>query len=121
MPIPVTIEEEVASVFFPTKLAVPVALIINELVTNSLKYAFAEKENGRVKVSLRGNPGEDEWVVTVSDNGRGLPAEGAGRKDSLGLKLVSIMTRQIKGTFLSKNDQGAFFSLIFSLVNNKKG
>lgn len=120
MPIPVSIEEEVASVFFPTKLAVPVALIINELVTNSLKYAFAEKENGRVKVTLQENPGENNWMVTVSDNGKGLPAEGGGRKDSLGLKLVNIMTRQIKGTFLSKNEQGAFFSLIFSLVKKRE-
>lgn len=116
MPIPVTIEEDVASVFFPTKLAVPVALIINELVTNSLKYAFAGRENGRVNVSLRENP-HAGWTVTVSDNGKGLPPEGAARKDSLGLKLVSIMTRQIKGTFQAKNDGGAFFSLIFSMLN----
>ena len=119
MPIPVTIEEDVASVFFPTKLAVPVALIINELVTNSLKYAFAEKENGCVKVTLQENPGENNWIVTVSDNGKGLPVEG-GRKDSLGLKLVNIMARQIKGTFLSKNDQGAFFSLIFNRVKKRE-
>ncbi len=121
MPIPVTIEEDVASVFFPTKLAVPVALIINELVTNALKYAFTGKEKGCVKVTLQGNPAENNWVVTVSDNGKGLPSEGGGRKDSLGLKLVNIMTRQIKGTFLSKNEQGAFFSLIFNLVKNKEG
>lgn len=120
MSIPVAIKEEVASVFFPTKLAVPVALIINELVTNSLKYAFAEKENGCVKVTLQEKPGEENWIVTVSDNGKGLPEEGSGRKDSLGLKLVNIMTRQIKGTFLSKNDQGAFFSLIFSLVKKRE-
>lgn len=122
MPIPVTIEEEVASVFFPTKLAVPLALIINELVTNSLKYAFVGKEKGRVDVTLRKSPGEeDSWVVTVSDNGKGLPAEGGARKDSLGLKLVSIMTRQIKGTFLSKSDQGAIFSLIFSTDKYRNG
>lgn len=120
MSIPVAIKEEVASVFFPTKLAVPVALIINELVTNALKYAFAEKENGCVRVTLQEKPGEEHWIVTVSDNGKGLPEEGSGRKDSLGLKLVNIMTRQIKGTFLSKNDQGAFFSLIFSLVKKRE-
>jgi two-component sensor histidine kinase len=120
MPIPVSIEEEVESVFFPTKLAVPLALIINELVTNSLKYAFAGKEHGIVKVTLRENPQEMNWQVTVSDNGKGLPAEGAGRKDSLGLKLVNIMTRQIKGTFQAKNDHGAFFNLIFNLLKKRE-
>ncbi len=120
MPIPVSIEEEVESVYFPTKLAVPVALIINELVTNSLKYAFAGKESGMVKITLRENPQELNWQVTVSDNGKGLPAEGGGRKDSLGLKLVNIMTRQIKGTFQAKNADGAFFNLIFNLVKKKE-
>lgn len=116
LPVPVMIEEDIASVFFPTKLAVPIALIVNELVTNSLKYAFAGKADGLVKVSLAKKTGEDKWELSVSDNGRGLPEEGDGRKDSLGLRLVHIMTRQIKGTFLPKNARGASFSLIFELV-----
>lgn len=114
MPIPVAIHEHVQAVKFPMKLAVPLALIINELVTNSLKYAFAGRTEGQIDVSLGKQEG-DTWLVTVSDNGRGLPEEGGGRKDSLGLKLVHIMTRQIKGTLVSENKGGARFSLLFEL------
>jgi two-component sensor histidine kinase len=114
----VTIEEDVESVSFPTKLAVPVALILNELVTNSLKYAFSGRKEGVVKISLTKQP-EGSWIMTISDNGKGLPPEGGGRKDSLGLKLVNIMTRQIKGALSSKSENGASFSLVFDLVNSK--
>ncbi len=117
MPVPITIHEHVEAVKFPTKLAVPVALIINELVTNSLKYAFTGRKEGQVNVSLRKQEG-NKWLVTVSDNGKGLPEEGGGRKDSLGLKLVNIMTRQIKGKFVSENKGGASFSLLFELIVN---
>lgn len=118
MSMPVTISEDVYAVKFPTKLAVPVALIINELVTNSLKYAFTGRKEGQVRVSLE-KQGETSWLVTVSDNGKGLPAEGGGRKDSLGLKLVNIMTRQIKGKFTSENRDGAWFGLEFELAIKK--
>jgi two-component sensor histidine kinase/Tfp pilus assembly protein PilF len=115
----VTIGEEVEPVSFPTKLAVPVALILNELVTNSLKYAFTKSKEGLVKISLQKQTG-NTWCLTVSDNGKGLPPEGGGRKDSLGLKLVNIMTRQIKGSLTSKSENGAFFSLIFDLPISKQ-
>ena len=57
----------------------------------------------------------DVYKRQVSDNGRGLPEEGRGRKDSLELKLVHIMTRQIKGKLVSENKGGARFSLLFEL------
>ena len=113
------IEEDMESVKFPTKLAVPIALIVNELVTNSLKYAFTNKESGHIKISLRKNPEADNWTIIVRDNGKGLPEESQKRKDSLGLKLVNIMTRQIGGIFETKNEDGAYFSLIFNLVKKK--
>jgi two-component sensor histidine kinase len=115
----IKIEESIEPVRFPTKLAVPVALIINELVTNSLKYAFTEKKEGLINVSLAKHLTEDSWVVMVCDNGKGLPLEGAGRKGSLGLKLVTIMTKQIGGIFTAKNEAGACFNLIFNLVKKK--
>ncbi|MES2762799.1 MAG: tetratricopeptide repeat protein [Bacteroidota bacterium] len=111
----ITIETEVADVKFPTKLAVPLALIINELVTNSLKYAFKDLSSGIIKVTLDKNTNDNNWFISLADNGKGLPPSNEKRKDSLGLKLVTIMAKQIGGTLISKNDNGAFFSVIFSL------
>ena len=119
MPAQITIEEDIESVKFPTKLAVPLALIINELVTNSLKYAFINKKTGFIDVSLKQNPAENNWVVIVKDNGIGLPTESEKREGSLGLKLVRIMTRQIGGIFEAKNEAGAHFTLIFALVKKE--
>lgn len=119
MPAQIEMAAEIETVKFPTKLAVPIALIINELVTNSLKYAFKNKRTGFIKVSLKRNTTEDNWIVIVRDNGIGLPMELGKREGSLGLKLVSIMTRQIGGIFEAKNESGAYFTLIFTQV--KKG
>jgi two-component sensor histidine kinase len=60
------------------------------------------------------NETENNWMLSVSDNGRGMPQESEKRKDSLGLKLVTIMTKQIKGTLVTKNDDGAIFNIIFN-------
>ena len=110
----ITIQENIDSVKFPTKLAVPLALIVNELVTNALKYAFTDKSEGIINVKLSKDSVEGNWHIVISDNGKGLPEDTKKRKDSLGLKLVSIMTKQIGGNLLSKNEDGAFFSVIFN-------
>jgi two-component sensor histidine kinase len=110
----ITIEESIDPINFPTKLAVPLALIVNELVTNSLKYAFINKSEGVINVNLSKNKSDDNWHLIISDNGKGLPDDSKKRKDSLGLKLVTIMTKQIGGNLIAKNDNGAFFSVIFN-------
>ena len=111
----VTLEAIIESYKFPTKTAVPLALIINELVTNSIKYAFTNASEGVIKIILSKNDIENNWTLTISDNGKGMPHESERRKDSLGLKLVTIMAKQIKATLVSKNDAGTVFNLIFKV------
>lgn len=111
----VTMEVNVTEASFPTKLAVPVALIVNELVTNAIKYAFQGKETGRIRVSLEPFLNEiDTWVLGVNDNGKGLPVDDVLRKDSLGIKLVTILSKQIKGSITKNNSPGASFEIVFS-------
>jgi two-component sensor histidine kinase/tetratricopeptide (TPR) repeat protein len=113
----ISINTEIAAVTFPTKAAVPIALIVNELVTNSVKYAFNAESHGSISVSLL--PAEQKgnaWTLNVRDNGKGLPAETAMRKDSLGLRLVKIMTKQMNGTLTTAAAPGASFTLSFSLT-----
>lgn len=115
----ISIETDIVPVNFPTKLAVPLALIINELVTNSIKYAFKNRPDGQISVQLIKSDIEGNWQITISDNGNGLPLETERRQDSLGLKLVNIMTKQIKGRLTMKNENGAVFNIIFSLIKQK--
>lgn len=74
--------------------AVPVALIVNELLTNSLKHAFLPEQSG--KVELIAERRDSALVVTVTDNGRGLPAGSPlSEGGSLGFSLVSLLSQQL--------------------------
>jgi PAS domain S-box-containing protein len=98
------------------EMAVPCGLLLNELVVNSLKHAFVDREAGDVTVALHVSP-EAIICLSVSDNGVGLPGEGADwqRKGSLGLKLVQMLTKQLRGTVevVSSSGSGAEFRITF--------
>jgi two-component sensor histidine kinase/ActR/RegA family two-component response regulator len=80
-----------------TNQAIPCGLIVNELVTNSLKHAFAGERSGEISVGLR-EEADGRVRLWVSDTGAGLPpGMAAKRGDSLGLQLVSDLARQLRG------------------------
>lgn len=90
--------------------AIPTGLIINELVTNSLKYAFPEGTKGWIRISFRAT-GEDMFELIVGDNGIGLPKDLDFRKTkSLGLHLVTILVEnQLHGTIdINRNNTTEF-------------
>jgi two-component system, sensor histidine kinase PdtaS len=111
----IVFESRVDPAMFLAKLAVPLALIVNELVTNSLKYAFEEGREGLVKVTLQSlNENHTRWMLSVSDNGKGMPEEDGRRKNSLGLRLVNIMVRQLNATVNTRNEGGTIVEIEFS-------
>lgn len=78
-------------------MAIPCAMIINELVTNSLKHGFPEGRSGVINISMKSDP-EGTYFLTVSDNGIGLPKNfNHENPDCLGLQLVEMLIRQIHG------------------------
>ncbi len=104
----------VSAVHFPTKIAVPIALIINELVTNAIKYAFNEVDSGKIEISLLASETKkSEWVLQISDSGKGMPAETSTKKESLGLRLVNLMSKQIGAVMTKVDNPGATFTLAF--------
>jgi len=76
--------------------AVPIGLIVNELLTNSLKYAFPERAQGRVQISLS-QPDPGILTLTVSDNGVGKIKGQQPRGTGFGSQLVDLLTRQLNG------------------------
>jgi PAS domain S-box-containing protein len=85
------------TIHFPLDLAIPMGLILNELLTNSFQHAFEPGQNGQVSVELS-NPSENAFQLCVWDNGRGFnPAEARLSAKSLGLKIVEMLVEQIKG------------------------
>jgi two-component sensor histidine kinase len=93
----ITIDTEFVSASIPLDRAVPVGLILNELVTNSVKYAF-DDEGGVINVTLRVNETIGEAELRVRDNGRGM---GPRRVGSLGLRLVESLSRQLGGRLIT--------------------
>ena len=93
--------------------AVPCALILNELVTNAVKYAFPDHRSGEIVVALHAC-GEDRIRLRVADDGIGLPP-GFDRTEcqSLGLRIVDILTYQLNGTLDIGSGPGADFQLTF--------
>ena len=88
---------EVPEMFLSIDVAVPLGLILNELITNSFKYAF--KEVARPSIILRFKKGAEQSVLTYADNGSGLPGGiSIDRSKSLGLKLVSRLSKQLSGS-----------------------
>jgi two-component sensor histidine kinase len=79
-----------------TDKAVAVGVIVNELVSNACKYAYAADCEGQVRVRLRGDDGS--FTLEVADDGCGLPADGAVRGTGLGSKLVSAMATTLRST-----------------------
>ncbi|RKX66348.1 MAG: hypothetical protein DRP42_03315 [Tenericutes bacterium] len=103
----------------PISVAVPVGLIINELLSNALKHAFRGKDEGKIEVSLTAS--EDGRInLTVSDDGVGLPPGfDIDTSKTLGLRLVKILTEdQLQGTLEVTSDGGATFKMEFDITDD---
>jgi len=96
----IVLKTDIESELLPTDRAIPIGLIVNELVTNAVKYGFPGEAKGTVTVTLKRVPGE--LRLTVADNGQGLDPR---RADSgLGRKLVDGFAQQLGGQVERKSD-----------------
>lgn len=94
-----------------SKSLVPVALLLNELITNSIKHAFDQTENPQIAIIVA-PISEKDFLIEYTDNG----SWKEGSNDSLGMEIVSAMTSQLEGTQTRvSNDSGTFY--IFKLNN----
>jgi len=124
------------NIFFDMDIAVPLGIIINELVSNSLKYAFVDRDNGRIQIKLcraesrkskdnrAGNNNEDlisdDFILTVLDNGIGMPESlDLENPGGLGIQLVTTLVDQLEGEVELKRDSGTEFTIRFTVVEKK--
>ena len=106
------------NVFFNMDTAVPLGIIINELVSNSLKYAFPGKNDGEIRIKLHREEGSDtSFILIVSDNGVGIPENlDIENLDSLGLQLVTTLVDQLDGELELKRNNGTAFIIRFTVI-----
>lgn len=93
---------------------VPLGLILNEIISNSLKYAFADKNEGNLFVSLHKKE-TNKFLLIVSDDGKGIP-DGINFKtaDSLGMQLINMLSGQINAKVELDNEKGTKYIIEFS-------
>jgi PAS domain S-box-containing protein len=100
--------------------AIPCGLIINELVSNSLKHAFPENRAGEIGIDFSVCP-EQQLLLIVRDNGVGFPEGFDSQKtNSLGLRLIRALTRQLRGKLEIESSNGAVFQICFPLPKTSR-
>ncbi len=100
--------------------AVPCGLIINELVSNSLKHAFPEGRKGEIRVGFHSER-DNRFVLTINDNGLGFPADVDFRNaQSLGMQLVCTLVNQIDGAIELHREHGTEFRIAFTEIAPQK-
>lgn len=119
--VPVQLKTELEPVTMSADLALPCGLILNELVSNAFKHGFPKGAGGEIKLILHSEPG-GKYTLCVRDTGVGIPP-GLDFKtsQSLGLKLVRLLTQQIRGSFeLVSSDPGTVAHLRFEVNQNAR-
>jgi PAS domain S-box-containing protein len=117
----ISLKLDVEDIFLDIDTVIPIGLILNELVTNSVKYAFEGQEKGEIKITFR-EVDKDKLELKIRDNGIGLPDGFDIRNaDSLGLKLVFLLAEgQLKGRVDVNRNGGTEFQITFQRAKPKR-
>ncbi len=115
----IRIETDIHDVQMPIDTAIPCALLINEILTNSLKHAFPHGK-GTIRVFLD-RDGSGSYILKMNDNGIGMPDdEMAMNRKSLGLKLIEAIVKQLHGEMEKTTTNGTAYCLRFTDVKKSR-
>jgi len=102
----------VEDVMIDINSAVPLGLIVNELVANAMKYAYPEGESGKIQICFHKD--DDLYILRVKDDGVGIPKDlDISKVKTLGLQLVTNLTQQIDGEMELNREHGTDFEITF--------
>ena len=112
----VRLNVDIKDILLDVNTAIPCALIINELLSNSLKYAFPEGIEGEICIQLSSDK-DGKFTLIVEDNGIGFPKDLDFRKtESLGMQLVIMLVEQLEGTVELDKSKGTSFTITFNKI-----
>ncbi|PWR70250.1 sensor histidine kinase [Methanospirillum lacunae] len=101
--------------------AVPCSLIVNELISNSLKYAFPNNQKGEIKIGFSLNTADKLYTLDYRDDGVGIPEHvDVVHPATLGISLIYGLTKQLKGTVTRIKDNGTHFIISFPSIDLKR-
>lgn len=124
------------NIFFDMDIAVPLGLIVNEIVSNSLKYAFPGGDKGVIRIKLyredlgkcakskleskKGDYTDTNFILIVADDGVGMPESfNLDNSDTLGIQLVVALVDQLGGELELARDQGTRFVIRFTVAEKQ--
>lgn len=100
-----TVEKHLVDFNLEPNLLVPLGIIVNELLTNIMKYAFNNSKTGKIVFTLKKD--DDHIILSIQDNGHGIPKGfDISKSTGFGLKLVQLLSQQLKGTYTIENNNG---------------
>ena len=100
--------------------AVPLGLVLNELLTNTFKYAVSEGKKNVITIRLKPQGAIDIYLLQFKDNGPGMPAGyNPENSTSLGMRVIQLLTKQLGGQLKFYNDNGSVFEIPFFAGSNK--
>ncbi len=116
----IVLDIQVERIALDVDTAVACGMIINELISNALKYAFPVAR-GRIEIAMRTGADADEILFEVGDDGIGF-TPGQGRQNALGLRLVSMLVeKQLGGSYRLTHENGTRFAIYFQRKDSHSG
>jgi two-component sensor histidine kinase len=111
---------QVADIDLDISRSVPLGLILNEAITNAIKYAYPGDQKGDINISLQ-YTGAEQLQLKIADNGKGLPADvDTDHSNSLGLQLIKLFAEQLEADLCFINDNGLEIILNFKITEYNK-
>lgn len=111
----IQLNTEIDDIDLPPPIIAPLGLMVNELVTNAMKYAFPEDRTGSITIFLRRDKRAGGLSLRVSDDGIGVEACSDEESDGFGLQLVHMLAEQLNGQVDVENREGCIFTVTFAL------
>ncbi len=109
----IELQIDISNIYFDVQTAIPIGLIVNELVNNAYKHAFKNEEKGLILIQI--TQINDEYQLMVCDDGLGI-SDHQINDNGLGLELVCLLVSQIKGNLEMDNSNGTSFKIKFKNV-----
>lgn len=104
---------DISNIRFNLEKAIPLGLFINEIITNSLKHGFDNKEKGKISLKLKALP-DNHFLMEIADNGKGFSDKQKNSKETLGLMLIDNLADQLDGTLTrTSSSMGTVYNIRF--------
>ncbi len=109
----IRIEKQIDDFSIDSKLMLPLGVILNELLTNSMKYAFPDNQDGLIQILITKK--QNQITFIYQDNGKGMPEIDNEKSKGFGFKLINLLTKQINGKCKIETNNGTKYIIEFEI------